>query len=964
MKQLSSSSALRRVRNSQLYTLFTPRTLVSFQFDRLASQNQAKGARNFGKKKQLVETTFDEEADAIVKYKPAITPKDDIPIRYFVDPSTGEEVLEELDEDDLDDDFYQQNPAKVKDPNVIAAKRILSHSRVKYRQLEHLPDWLKDRQREISQNRSLQQIRRCLKSWMIKHEIEFMQKFLNRPFHYLKDTASEKFSSSSKIRYVYGPEETIAYAYYHMPSRFTVIKRILNELKLYSNNQFVPSRILDFGCGPATAAAAIREVWPEEAKGMHYAGVEVSQSMTDAARIMTADLFAGTAFWSKSAEVIQRALDRGERYELIICAFTLTELQNDETRRVAVQLLYELLEPNGFILFLESGNPYGSHTVRTAREFLLHLGRTVDRRGRFQQYQDTSSLPPSSSSDRGSNKKEDEDSDDEDFEVTDADEDDPATMRELTEKLRRRKQQRTKRALEALKLEHTPRKLRPQPGPVALNMILPVAKGFQFTDFATRVVSPCAHDKPCPLSKDVWCSFAQKVASGVIRKDAEEKFSFVLLQKSLTADFLTSPRNKQQLAAMPWLAPAQTQAQAQSQTSGSPLDKLSPHAPGFAQQELMLAASPQQILAKLTALTADEDRKREELAARAARKRDRRLIYRPGATEEKFRTLSLARFVETFEETRWDDYSPAVRRDDFMRLIRSPIKAKGHVIFDGCTPSGEIYRHTMTRSDFAALPALYRVGRKAAWGGLLPAYFPLDERLIRSQGRKIAQEDQDSDLDEDEDEDEEEDGRAVDKRRAGGQAQQRKKISPDSDDEEEEAEDEEDDDEEDDEDDEDEDEEEEMDFSREIRPVPLKPAPARPRRLEGTRTTKRTAPSPEPPAQVSSAKMKPTTPTPAAATSSSLTSSARTTTKAEETREKGERREKKKIGKGEDWQMGEDDGLDDDNLPPDGALDLEEEARFGRQLIEETRQPPSDRPARAKPRFNFARAKKRPADDE
>eukprot|EP01042_Synura_sphagnicola_P032731 gene32731-42083_t len=48
--------------------------------------------------------------------------------------------------------------------------------------------------------------------------------------------------------------------------------------------KYKPTSILDFGCGPGTAGAAAQDVWGDEIR--FYTGVDVSQSMTDAAKVM------------------------------------------------------------------------------------------------------------------------------------------------------------------------------------------------------------------------------------------------------------------------------------------------------------------------------------------------------------------------------------------------------------------------------------------------------------------------------------------------------------------------------------------------------------------------------------------------------------------------------------------------------------------------------------------------------
>ena len=53
-----------------------------------------------------------------------------------------------------------------------------------------------------------------------------------------------------------------------------------------------------------------------------------------------------------------------QRYSLAIASYTLSELPNDLSRRVAVQLLFESLEVGGYLVVLEAGHPFGSHTTR------------------------------------------------------------------------------------------------------------------------------------------------------------------------------------------------------------------------------------------------------------------------------------------------------------------------------------------------------------------------------------------------------------------------------------------------------------------------------------------------------------------------------------------------------------------------------------------------------------------------
>merc|ERR1712226_464887 len=64
-------------------------------------------------------------------------------------------------------------------------------------------------------------------------------------------------------------------------------------------------------------------------------------------------------------------------------------------------------------------------------------------------------------------------------------------------------------------------------------------------------------------------------------------------------------------------------------------------------------------------------------------------------------------------------------RHSFGRIMRAPIKKKGHVIVDYCTSGlsgkGRIVRHRVGKSSCSkAAPGQYLAARKARWGGFWP----------------------------------------------------------------------------------------------------------------------------------------------------------------------------------------------------------------------------------------------------
>lgn len=400
--------------------------------------------RSFSSAKDQEELRGDEMH---IRWKPAIRPEDEL----------AEEEIEEMEED-----FDEDGEASVE-----MSKRLLELGRVTYRHVDPMPEWLLEKQQEICSHRTSAQIRRCLKSWMVKYDHELMLKYRKRALGWYDTPQHEaQYSEGEEAkRIIYGPEETTAYAHYHMPSRYIITKRIFGELKQVMRD-YQPKRILDFGCGPATVAAAAHTIWPD-GEIQHYHGIDISQAMIDAGKIMTRSIIPNATFWNRNADILQRALNKNERYDLIVASYTLTELPTDAARKAATQMLFELLDVNGVLVLLEAGSPFGSHTVRTARQFILDMTASVDKYGKFEV-----SKPRDLS-------QQAEDEGEEDWEHKEKDEKGG------------KKQNNIKSS--------------------NLMILPPPSTKLKYTDLMTKVIAPCTHDRPCPIKAGGWCSFGQKV---------------------------------------------------------------------------------------------------------------------------------------------------------------------------------------------------------------------------------------------------------------------------------------------------------------------------------------------------------------------------------------------------------------------------------------------------------------------
>ncbi len=414
--------------------------------------------------------------DRLLKIKPAINEEED---------QFDYEGLPEMSE------FTEEGDP---DPKIRLSKTILSLGRVLYRHISNLPPWFIEKQQEICNNRTPAQIRRCLKDWMIKYDREAAEKYVQRPLIF-GDKAPQVDKQKAQA---YGPEETVAYANYYMPSRFSITTRVMKEMQTLCPD-FQPKRILDFGCGPGTAGAAAFHVWGAE-NTAKYIGIDMSQSMIDAAKIMTRDTIADCLFWDKSGEVIKRAETRNERYDMSIISYSLSDFANDPVRRAAVQIMFELLDVGGYLVLIDHGNPKGSNMCRSARQLVIDLFNNVDETGKAVNLP-TSYYLPTEAELRAKEQREEE-------------------VREREEEGEGGGRKGGGAAAAEKKMKPTMTKL-----------ILPAPLGYKHNELGAYVVAPCTHDRVCPLGSGSWCSFSQKVYGGMIRKDSEEKFSYVVIQK-------------------------------------------------------------------------------------------------------------------------------------------------------------------------------------------------------------------------------------------------------------------------------------------------------------------------------------------------------------------------------------------------------------------------------------------------
>lgn len=171
------------------------------------------------------------------------------------------------------------------------------------------------------------------------------------------------------------------------------------------------------------------------------------------------------------------------------------------------------------------------------------------------------------------------------------------------------------------------------------------------------------------------------MVSAAIKKDQEEKFSYVLMQKAVTKSRTkaaeTGHKSVPAISRSPWLE--KVPAVDLEQTTVTDL-------PTFAQ------LTPLQML--------------------------HRFIYHI----ENRQTKPITQLLRVSERMNWENYPTISVRHEFGRILRPPMKERGHVVMDVCLPNGQVTRYTHSRSMLQYIPHLYRAMRKSTWGGLLPAF--------------------------------------------------------------------------------------------------------------------------------------------------------------------------------------------------------------------------------------------------
>lgn len=164
-----------------------------------------------------------------------------------------------------------------------------------------------------------------------------------------------------------GADDAIAYALSRMPATYAAVSAVLDEVQARAP-AFAPRTLLDAGTGPGTAAWAVAEAFD----GIAPTLLDHNRSFLE----LAGTLAEGTPL--AGAELLEADLGRlqlATRYDLVTCAYALTELADAEMLAAAERLWRH---SDGVLAIIEPGRPRDYQRLMAVRRRLIELeGRVL-----------------------------------------------------------------------------------------------------------------------------------------------------------------------------------------------------------------------------------------------------------------------------------------------------------------------------------------------------------------------------------------------------------------------------------------------------------------------------------------------------------------------------------------------------------------------------------------------------------
>ncbi|KAF9970544.1 37S ribosomal protein S22 [Actinomortierella ambigua] len=170
----------------------------------------------------------------------------------------------------------------------------------------------------------------------------------------------------------YGHRESVAYVAALSSSAYSATYNVLAEVKKRVPD-FHPRTFLDFGTGPGTAIWAAEQHWKGQ---MEYTGIDTSLPMLEIAGDVISSISDEDNLMNRvSLKPFVSYGSQASKYDIVMSAFTLSEITSLSLRRSTLQNLWD--STNDMLILVDRGTPNGFRILAEAREQILGLDKDV-----------------------------------------------------------------------------------------------------------------------------------------------------------------------------------------------------------------------------------------------------------------------------------------------------------------------------------------------------------------------------------------------------------------------------------------------------------------------------------------------------------------------------------------------------------------------------------------------------------
>ncbi|XP_075151457.1 ribosome assembly protein METTL17, mitochondrial [Haematobia irritans] len=166
----------------------------------------------------------------------------------------------------------------------------------------------------------------------------------------------------------YGPYEAIVYALGRGPLEYSVLMRIIREIK-YRDSDFQPQSFLDFGSGVGTGMWAASGLWKDSI--YEYYNIDSSREMNDLSELILKGGNENQHSTLRNVFYRQFLPNLETKYDLILVSYSLFELPSARNRQEVILNLWKKCD--GYLVVVEEGSRRGSQLVNEARDLILSL---------------------------------------------------------------------------------------------------------------------------------------------------------------------------------------------------------------------------------------------------------------------------------------------------------------------------------------------------------------------------------------------------------------------------------------------------------------------------------------------------------------------------------------------------------------------------------------------------------------